>query len=101
MEQCPLVIITAVQILEDKRLRVAHFIDETGVESLCIKELRARPHLPDADKMRFAARRRADQELHGLRPAGPRIDQLHCGNIAVTDKEILGAERRAMGQIER
>jgi hypothetical protein len=51
--------------------------------------------------MRFAARRRADQELHGRRPAGPRIDQLHCGNIAVTDKEILGAERRAMGQIER
>jgi hypothetical protein len=32
---------------------------------------------------------------------GPRIDQLHRGDIAVADKEILGAERRAMGQIER
>ena len=51
--------------------------------------------------MRLAARFRPDQELDPIRPLRPGIDQPDGGAIALADEKVLGAKRRAMGQIER
>ena len=44
---------------------------------------------------------RAGQELDAIRPLRPLVDQPDGGAIALADEKVLGAKRRAMGQIER
>ena len=50
--------------------------------------------------MRLAALRRTDQDLDLVTPLRPGVNQPDGGESAIADKEIFGAERGAVGQVE-
>ena len=100
MEQGLLVVAGPVGVLHDDRRPFGQGVEQGDAEMGRVERLRAGASLPHPHEMGLAARGRARQKLHLVLPFGPSIDQLDGGEVAVADKKIFRAERRAVRQIE-